>query len=105
MSVPDYEDCPTCVACGARAMTPAGPYSKKDVEAKPNDLRCAVCGWIVVGAPEQIAQAKEAERAWNERTDERRGPWTRVLKARARREKGQLRLFDASRAEKLTGGC
>lgn len=101
----DYLNVPCCAACGAHALTPAGPYSAKDTEAKPNDLRCAVCGWIVVGTPEQVAQAKRAEEAWNARTDKRGGPWTRVLKARAKREKNQLRLFDASRSTERTGGC
>ncbi len=101
----EYLLCPTCASCGARALMPAGPYSPKDVEAKPDDLRCAVCGWIVVGTPEQVAQAKKAEEAWNARTDERRGPWTRVLRARAKKDRGQLRLFDASRSTERTGGC
>lgn len=91
----------TCPACAARALVPAASYAK----GEDCYLLCAVCEWIVVGTPEQVAQAKRAEEAWNARTDGRRGPWMRVLKIRARREKGQLRLFDASRSTERTGGC
>lgn len=90
-TLPEYELCPTCVSCAARSCVPASSYGK----GTDRDLMCAVCGWIFIGTPEQVAQAMEAERAWNTRRDDRKGPWLRVLRARAKRDKNQLRLFDA----------
>ncbi len=104
--LPDYEDCPCCPACGAHALVPGVSYARAKADCTTDrDLLCAVCGWIVVGTLEQVDQAKKAEEAWETRTDERKGPWTKVLKTRARREKGQLRLFGASRSTERTGGC
>lgn len=90
--LPEYERCPTCPACGSRTLVPAESYA-----GRAGDLHCAVCRWTILGAPEQSAQAKRAEDAWNGRTDDRKGPWLRVLRARAKHEKNQLRLFDAER--------
>ena len=91
-TLPEYELCPTCPACGSHTLVPAESYA-----GRKGDLFCAVCRWTVIGTPEQCEQAKRAEDAWNGRTDDRKGPWLRVLRARAKRNTDQLRLFDAER--------
>lgn len=87
-SMPAYMDVPTCVACGSAACVPGGSYGKE-----PDDLVCSVCRWTFIGTPEQLEQARRAEQAWNTRTDDSKGPWTRVLRRRARGQTDQIRLF------------
>lgn len=97
MTVPVYEDCPTCVSCGAKACVPADSYPGDIVTDR--DLLCAVCRYRSVGTLEQLDQARRAEKAWNERTDHRRGPWLRVLRSRAKKPTPQVGLFGKEKTE------
>ena len=90
---PAYLAVPTCPTCASHACGPAESYPDDNDTVTDRDLLCAVCGLRFVGTLEQVQQARRAETAWNERTDNRRGPWLRVLKQRAKKDGPQLRLF------------
>ena len=91
-----YLDVPTCPACGQVAVVPAKSYRCDTQGLTPDDrtLFCSVCGWVFIGTSEQAAQAARAEDAWNARTDDEKGPWTKALRCRRRKvDKRQERLF------------
>jgi len=79
----DYLDRPTCPYCG----NPTGISGSRYGLQEPSRLKCAECGRFFDATTEQVEQARLADLAWDNRTDERRGPLEAVVRTRRKTSK------------------
>jgi hypothetical protein len=78
--LPAYLDLPTCPAC----QSPCGMMGEH-FEMVCGSMVCVSCGTIWRGTEDEIQQAARAHLAWVSREDRRPGPYTAVVRRRAKR--------------------